>query len=1396
MNIDYAANIAALEAAQPEWLTREDIVVKLGAPWVPASMIAQFANSLIRNAHVEVIHEPYLNTWRIELGKYAGNRNSSEALSLGAGGCSLWDLLTDCLHQRQTEVTGETADGKKFRDEGATIAARERQTELNDQFEEWAWSHPDRATLLEQIYNTRFNSHVVPTYDGSHMTFPGLSATVTPRPYQANAAWRTVTSPHSTLLPWRVGAGKALRIDQPVLTPTGYRPIGDLTVGDLVIGRDGTTCDVEGVFPQGPRPMFDVELTDGTVIVADGEHLWEVHKAGGRGVGKAIIVSTQDMIDAGLYRTSEGQAGVIRRWFLPMCSPVHFPGDEETPVDPYLLGVILGDGCLQKEAVSITSVDDEIVNSVASIVEPWGLRLVRSNVTSYRIGVVPTLALGNGWSADDAVADLAESHAQTRAEYVDWWRSERAQGRQRVSADSFGRIFGVRSFVEALDAQTDGTLRSKAKRKGTIKGNPLLRSLRGMGLDDQHSYNKFIPHAYKFGSIDTRIAMLQGLFDTDGYAPGDGTVEYCTTSPLLAQDVKFIAETLGGTVTIGTKLPRYPHKGTTNTGRLAYRVLVKLPQSIVPFRLSRKVAALGVGQRPPYRAVKSIKPAGIADAVCIKVSAPDSLFLTTNCTPTHNTLGASMAVQELRRLGHIRKAMIVVPNHMLDGWAREYMQAYPTAKLLMATREMTTGAERQRFAAMCATGNWDAIVITESGFGRIPLSPRTQARHLADTLGALDEAIAACEASWSVKRLERTRKRLEAKHKALLSADTKDVGVTFEQLGVDFLVIDELHRYKNLEIVSVIRGVASTGTQRAEDLMAKMSWLRRQHPGRPVALGLTATPISNAVAEMHTITRFVAPEVLDDAGVGPFDAWAATFAQTVNLFEMTPEGDGYRVVERFARFHNVPEMANMYRRFADVLDAADTADGRPDTERILHEIKPGDQMTAYMGHLIERARLVRNRRVSKDVDNLLAITTSGRLAAVDPRLVGVNADPENKLTAVADKIADTYHATADTDYGTSTPGGFQLVFCDLGTPSRKGWNCYTELAELLTARGVNAGHIEFIHDHKTDADKGRLFNACRNGNVRILIGSTETCGIGMNVQTRLTDLHHVNPPWKPAEVEQRDGRGPRPGNLNKTVRIHTYITVGSFDAYSWTILTRKAGFLAQLAAGSTAQRTLDVLDVDDRVLSYEEIKAIASGNPLVLRKAELDAEHHRLTRLRGQHRAAASRMRWDVQALRSAVERLKADQTALTAVVKAIDPKAGFVVAGDMCSNETAGEAIKDAVAHGGRRHFDVRGLRVAQDARYVEFSTMTSRWQTVRRNLNGHAGRSATAAYKQILAHVDGFADELDKIGPEIERRIVEADAIEARANIDWPHHARLAELTIELAEVNQALLEAAEAA
>jgi len=623
------------------------------------------------------------------------------------------------------------------------------------------------------------------------------------------------------------------------------------------------------------------------------------------------------------------------------------------------------------------------------------------------------------------------------------------------------------------------------------------------------------------------------------------------------------------------------------------------------------------------------------DAVWRILSEPTVLLA--HAVGAGKTATMVMAGMELRRLGLVTKPAYVVPNHMLEQFSRELLQLYPQARVLVAERDEVSAAERKTFVARCATGDWDAIVLTHSSFSRIPVSADTKTRFLEARVDALRAAIAASEtgAGLSVKKLQLALLRAEERHRRLLAEHRRDDGVTFEATGIDYLFADEAHAYKNLHFATRIQGVGGDGSERAEDLAMKLGWLRDTH-GTRVATLATATPIANSVAEMFVAQTYLQPGALAEAGIDSFDAWAATFGRTVTALELAPDGASYRMHTRFARFANVPELLRMFRAVADVrtpdslgLSVPAIASGGPET----CVVAPSDGLRRYVTSLVARAEAVRNRTVRPEEDNMLKVSGDGRKAALHLRLVGEGPDPDHgKLSAAATRIAQIYVRTATDRYlsadgaePSSRPGALQLVFCDIGTPRTDGgWSVYAQLRALLAHHGVPEARVAFIHDARNDKAKAELFAACRDGRIAVLVGSTEKMGVGTNVQARAVALHHLDCPWRPADIEQREGRILRQGNQNPDVDIVRYVTEGSFDVYCWETVERKAGFIHQIMRGEVTTREID--DVGDQALSFAEVKALATGNPLIMERAGVAAEVAKLGRLRAAHHTDQSRL--------------------------------------------------------------------------------------------------------------------------------------------------------------------------
>ena len=593
------------------------------------------------------------------------------------------------------------------------------------------------------------------------------------------------------------------------------------------------------------------------------------------------------------------------------------------------------------------------------------------------------------------------------------------------------------------------------------------------------------------------------------------------------------------------------------------------------------------------------------------------------------------AAQESKRLGLCQKSLFVVPNHLTEQWASEYLQLYPSANILVATRKDFETKNRKRFCGRIATGDYDAIIIGHSQFEKIPVSVERQRYLLEQQRSEVLNGIAELKANhgerFSIKQMERTKKSIDAKLAKLNDQSRKDDVVTFEELGIDRLFVDEAHYYKNLAAFSKMRnvgGISQTEAQKSSDLYMKCRYLDELTGGRGVVFA-TGTPISNTMVEMYTMQKYLQYHVLEEHGLLNFDAWASTFGETVTAIELAPEGTGYRAKTRFSRFYNLPELMSMFKEVADI----QTADmlNLPVPKANYHNIvlKPSEQQEEMVAALGERAEKVRNRMVDSTEDNMLLITNDGRKLALDQRLLNplLPDSDTSKINACAGDVFDIWQRTAD-------QRSAQMVFCDLSTPGKNrpiemvpneqgGYemaefqNVYDDLRNKLIARGIPAEEIAYIHTANTEAQKKELFGKVRSGQVRVLIGSTQKMGAGTNVQKKLVALHHLDCPWRPSDLQQREGRIIRQGNENDEVDIYTYVTENTFDSYLYQLVEGKQKFIGQIMTSKSPVRSCE--DIDETALSYAEIKALCTGNPHIKEKMDLDIDVQRLRLLKANH---------------------------------------------------------------------------------------------------------------------------------------------------------------------------------
>ncbi|MDD3228322.1 MAG: SNF2-related protein [Oscillospiraceae bacterium] len=677
------------------------------------------------------------------------------------------------------------------------------------------------------------------------------------------------------------------------------------------------------------------------------------------------------------------------------------------------------------------------------------------------------------------------------------------------------------------------------------------------------------------------------------------------------------------------------------------------------------------------------------------------------------------AAMESKRLGLCQKSIIVVPNHLTDQWASDFLRLYPSANILVTTKKDFETHRRKKFCARIATGDYDAVIIGHSQFERIPISAERQERLLYDQINEITAGIAEVEASngecFTIKQLERTRKGLEARLEKLQAADRKDDVITFEQLGVDRMFVDESDNYKNLFLYTKMRNVAglsTTDAQKSSDMFAKCRYLDEVTGGRGIVFA-TGTPISNSMTEMYTIQRYLQYDRLSELNMLHFDAWASRFGETVTALELAPEGTGYRARTRFSKFFNLPELMNLFKEVADIKTADQLNLPTPEVEYHVCASKPTEIQQEMVKALSERASKVHSGAVDPTVDNMLKITSDGRKLGLDQRIINdmlpdadgtkVNRCVENIMQYWRDGEADKLTQLVFCDISTpkSTPGkrAAKAVSGNLDSPTLHGletaisldepklpFTVYADIRQKLIEKGMPASQIAFIHEANTDIQKRDLFAKVRSGQVRVLLGSTEKLGAGTNVQDRLIALHDLDCPWRPRDLTQRKGRIERRGNQNKLVHVCRYVTEGTFDAYLWQTVENKQKFISQIMTSKSPVRSCE--DVDATALSFAEIKALCAGDPRIKERMDLDIDVTKLKIMKADHQSKQFRMEdsllkyfpQQIEQSKEFIAGFDADMTTLAAYPHPVDGFIGMTVRGDtLTDKENAGAALLDA---------------------------------------------------------------------------------------------------------------------
>ena len=764
------------------------------------------------------------------------------------------------------------------------------------------------------------------------------------------------------------------------------------------------------------------------------------------------------------------------------------------------------------------------------------------------------------------------------------------------------------------------------------------------------------------------------------------------------------------------------------------------------------------------------------------------------------TFEMAASAMEAKRLGLCQKSLFVVPNHLTLQWAQEFLHLYPSAKLLVASKKDFETANRKKFCARIATGDYDAVIIGHSQFEKIPLSFERQERIIQEQIDEIQSGIAELKHSsgekFTIKQMEKSRKQLEMKLEKLRATERKDDVVTFEELGVDRLFVDESHSFKNLFLVTKMRNVAGLSTseaQKSSDMFGKCRYMDELTGGRGVVFA-TGTPVSNSMVELFTVMRYLQYGTLQQKGLMHFDCWASTFGETTTSIELAPEGTGYRARTRFAKFFNLPELMTMFKEVADIKTSDQLHLPVPEAKFETVLVKPSEIQKEMVQSLSERAGKINAGMVDASEDNMLCVTNDGRKIGLDQRLMNplLPDDPNSKLNACVRNVLRIWEEGKE---GKLT----QLLFCDLSTPKGDGqFNVYDDVKKKLLAAGVPESEVAFIHTADTEAKKKELFSKVRTGQVRILLGSTAKMGAGTNVQDRLVAVHHLDVGWKPSDMTQRNGRIIRQGNRNKTVQIYNYVTEGTFDAYLFQTLENKQRFIGQIMTSKSPVRSCE--DVDEQVLSYAEVKALCAGNPLIKEKMNLDVEVAKLKVLKADHQSQKYRLEDKLlKEFPASIQRQKVEISALQQDAKVAEDnpqvKDGF------CGMTVKGMHFEDKLAAGERLLLACKEMPTAETVTLghyrgfgldLRFDTFRNEYQAVLRGATSHfvpLGTDARGNLTRLDNALDNFPDRIARAENQLQTLYQQRDAAQQEVQKPFPKEAELAEKSARLAELDTLL-------
>ena len=764
------------------------------------------------------------------------------------------------------------------------------------------------------------------------------------------------------------------------------------------------------------------------------------------------------------------------------------------------------------------------------------------------------------------------------------------------------------------------------------------------------------------------------------------------------------------------------------------------------------------------------------------------------------TYEMAASAMEAKRLGLCQKSLFVVPNHLTEQWASEFLNLYPNAKLLVARRKDFETANRKKFCARIATGDYDAVIIGHSQFERIPLSFERQERiiqeQIYETLAAINELKVHAGENFSIKQMEKTRKTLEIKLEKLRSDERKDDVITFEQLGVDRLFVDESHAFKNLFLTTKMRNVAGLSTseaQKSSDMFGKCRYLDEITGGRGVVFA-TGTPVSNSMTELYTVMRYLQYSTLQQKKLTHFDCWASTFGETTTAIELAPEGTGYRARTRFAKFFNLPELMSMFKEVADIKTSDQLHLPVPEAKFETVVAKPSEIQKEMVQELSKRAADIHSGIVDASVDNMLCVTNDGRKIGLDVRLMNpmLPDDPNSKLNVCVQNVLKIWEEGKDQKLT-------QLLFCDLSTPKNDGnFNVYDDIRKKLVAAGVPENEIEFIHNADTEAKKAALFSKVRSGDVRVLLGSTAKMGAGTNVQSRLVAVHHLDVGWKPSDMTQRNGRIIRQGNMNKEVKVFNYVTEGTFDSYLFQTLENKQRFISQIMTSKSPVRSCE--DVDEQALSYAEIKALCAGNPLIKEKMDLDVQVAKLKVLKADHQSQKFRLQdklltkfpADIRETNAYIAGVKADAQLAAAHPQVQEGFCGMTIKGvTYDEKKTAGERLVLACSELPNAEEKVigsyRGFELS-----LRFDTFRSEYQAILKGERRYPVALGTDPLGNIIRldnSLNNFPERINSAENELATLHQQQAAAQIEVEKPFPQEEELAEKSARLAELNAQL-------